>query len=93
MGLIFKAYRYVVFPVRVRLVAFLVGVDLLLEVRFDAVVRVDVFFFAVEARVAVFFVPLADVVVDLPLRAVVPSPVLASLIDLVALFVLVVPSC
>ena len=83
-----------VFTDLVRLAAvFLVVADLLLDVRFDAVVRVDVFFFAVEARAVVFFALPADVVVDLALLVVVPSPVLASLVDLAALFVLVVPSC
>jgi hypothetical protein len=84
----------VVFTDLVRLAAvFLVVADLLLDVRFDAVVRVDVFFFAVEARAVVFFALPAEVVVDQVLLVVVPSPVLASLVDLAALFVLVVPSC
>lgn len=77
----------------VRLVAvFLVVADLLLDVLFDAAARVDVFFFALEARAVVFFALPVDVV-DLALRVVVPSPVLAPLVDLAALFVLVVPTC
>ena len=76
----------------VRLVAvFLVVADLLLDVLFDAA-RVDVFLFAVETRAVVFFALPVDVV-DLALRVVVPSPVLAPLVDLAALFGLVVPSC
>src|SRR5258706_1977132 len=72
----------------VRLVAAFLVVDPLVELLFDAVVRVEVFFFAAEARVVVFFALLDDVVV-LALR-VVPPLVLPSLVASTAFFVLLV---
>ena len=78
-----------VFTDLVRLVAAFLVVDPLVEVLFDAVVRVEVFFFAAEARVVVFFALLDDVVV-LALRVVAPPLVLPSLVASTAFLVLLV---
>ena len=75
-----------VFTDLVRLVAAFLVVDPLVEALFDAVARVDVFFFAAEVRVVVFFALLDDVVVFLALRVAVPPPALPSPVVSTAVF-------